>query len=283
MQWSPRAPRDDVNVSRTHPLSEAATLFGGIALVLVAVVALAWAVVEVAVRWMPYDLEARLFSGLRPAWTVADSGAEDAALTAERRAALQTLLDRLVARWPERPFALEVGIVAGDEPNAVALPGGAVLVTEGLLAQSGSENEIAFVLAHEIGHFRNRDHLRGLGRAALVGLVLTAVGIGDATAAAFSQPFVVLAGRGFDRTQESDADRFALGLVAAEYGHAAGAAEFFRRLPDAEAGVAIRVAGWVSTHPVSADRIAALDAAAREAGIATQGPVTPLPAPLARE
>lgn len=280
MQWSPRAPRDDVNVSPTHPLAEALTLLAGVALALVALVLIAWALVEVAVRWLPYDLEARLFSGLRPALTAVDSDTEGAGA---RRAALQALLDRLVAHWPERPFGLEAGIVASDEPNAVALPGGVVLVSEGLLARTGSENELAFVLAHEIGHFRDRDHLRNLGRAALVGLALAAAGIGEPTAVAVSQPFVVLAGRGFDRSQEREADRFALGLVAAEYGHAAGAADFFRRQPDAEAGAVTRVAGWVSTHPVSADRIADLEAEARARGLALEGPTTPLAAPLAHE
>jgi len=288
LDWSPRTPRDDVNVSRVHPLSEAATLLGGIGAALALLVVVAFAGVEVAVRWLPYDLEERLFSGLRSAWTPppAEAGAEAAPVVEARRAALQALLDRLVARWPAgeaTPPALVAAIAGESEPNALALPGGLVVVTDGLLRRAGSENELAFVLAHEIGHFRDRDHLRGLGRAAIVGLVLATIGLGDASAAAIAQPFVVVAGRGFDRAQERAADRFALTLVAAEYGHAAGAADFFRRLPDADAGVAARVTGWVSTHPVSEDRIAELDAAAREARIPLDGPLTPLPPGLADE
>ncbi len=42
-----------------------------------------------------------------------------------------------------------------------------MVVFTGLLEKMTSENELAFVLAHELGHYDHRDHLRGLGRAAL--------------------------------------------------------------------------------------------------------------------
>jgi predicted Zn-dependent protease len=283
VQWSPRAPRDDVNVSRTHPLSEAASLVLGIGFALFALVAVAWGTLEIAARWLPYDVESKLFGGLRPAVGGESHDTRPHDDAEARRVAVQALLDRLSSHWPERPYALRVEIVGAREPNAAAFPGGAVLVTDGLLRQVRSENELSFVLAHEVGHFRNRDHLRRLGRSTLVGLALAAIGFGDASAAATSQPFLLLAGRGFDRAEESDADRFALELVVAEYGHGAGAADFFRGLPDAEAGLGVRVAGWVSTHPVSEARIEALEAFARERGFAMQGSLAPLPEALAHD
>ena len=45
--------------------------------------------------------------------------------------------------------------------NAVALPGGNIVVFAGLLKEIKSENELAMILGHELGHFAHRDHLRG--------------------------------------------------------------------------------------------------------------------------
>ncbi len=51
-------------------------------------------------------------------------------------------------------------------PNAFAMPGGTTGLITGLLETLDNEIELAFVIAHELGHFHNRDHLSGLGRAA---------------------------------------------------------------------------------------------------------------------
>ena len=75
------------------------------------------------------------------------------------------------------------------------------------------------MLAHELGHFAARDHLRGLGRGLTLGLLLQAIG-GFGASDAVPTLASDLASRGFARDQERDADAFALDLVVAEYGHA---------------------------------------------------------------
>jgi Zn-dependent protease with chaperone function len=271
VSFDPRLPRDDVNVSRTHPLREAAWLLAGAAAAGLLLAGLAFAATEVASRWLPPGLEARLFA------SVFDDFADDAAAH-PRGPAAAALLQRLAARWPESPYAFRLAVAAQDSPNAFALPGGTIAVTTGLLDAVESENELAFVLAHELGHFAGRDHLRALGRGLILQLGLRAVvgaGAGDAVPALAGE----LANRGFARDQERDADAFALAIVAAEYGHVAGADAFFGRLPDAETGLGTRAAAWFSTHPVSEARIAALRERAVRAGYTASGPLSPLAAP----
>ena len=125
--------------------------------------------VELAVWMMPYDFEAAMLEGL----AMPRSFAED---SDEVEARLQGLTTELARGWPENPYTLRVRVIEG-EPNAFALPGGEIWVTTGLLEQTESENEIAFVLGHEIGHFRSRDHLRSLGRGLLFGLAAAGIGI----------------------------------------------------------------------------------------------------------
>ncbi len=268
MRFEPRTPRDDVNVSSTHPLSEAAFLISAIALVMASLVFASGLAVEAAARWLPVDFETR--------WTSVLAGAHDP--NDARQPALEALLQRLAIHWPDAPYRFRLHVFPGDEPNALALPGGTIVVTSALLERAQSENELAFVLAHELGHFRHRDHLRALGRRLLIGLVAAAAsGLGNGSA---TFPFTLgeLLTLRFDRAQESTADQFALGLVAAEYGHVNGATRFFERLPDADGSGAERAGAWLSSHPLSADRIEALHDETARRGFETRGTLTPLPA-----
>ena len=265
MSFEPRLPRDDINASKTHPLADAWWLVIGAAAAGLALTVLALAFAELAARWLPASLEARLFGGLI-----------EAEGDHPRGPAARDLLARLASHWPENPYELRLSVLDEEGPNAFAMPGGSITVTRGLLEQVESENELAFVLGHELGHFAARDHLRAIGRGLILGLVLRAAvgaGAGEAAVPALASEH---ASRGFARDQERDADAFALQLLAAEYGHVAGAEAFFRRLPDADAGVAQRAAAWLATHPVSAARIAALHDLAARSHLSSSGPLRQL-------
>jgi len=63
------------------------------------------------------------------------------------------------------PLPYRLVLIADDAPNAFAFPGGTIGITRGLLDALDDDIELAFVLAHELGHFYHRDHLQGMGRA----------------------------------------------------------------------------------------------------------------------
>jgi predicted Zn-dependent protease len=272
VKFDPSLPEDGINVSRAHPLREALLLVGGVvAIGAAAAVAVAIAADLVAPH-IPIQLEARLFSG----WF--DRGVEDGEAATPRERLLAQLLNRMARHWPENPYVFEIAIWDEPEPNAVALPGGVIAVTNALLESVESENELAFVLGHELGHFHNRDHLRGLGRGIAFSLLLVAVGVGGGGSAV---QLASLAGqfaqRDFDRDQEIEADRFGLALLAAEYGHVSGAEAFFEHLPEPDEPLGGEFASYFSTHPVNVSRIQALHAAASEMGWELLGERQPLP------
>ena len=155
--------------------------------------------------------------------------------------------------------------------NAMALPGGLIIVTQGLLDQVESENELAFVLGHELGHFKNRDHLRGLGRGAVLSLFFAVTLGGDAGGVGIKVADLTL--RGFSRNQESDADAFGLSLVNAEYGHVDEAWRLFERWSIADDSI-INFVSYLSTHPEAGDRVSELEAQARREGWLLEGNVT---------
>lgn len=265
MRHEARVPDDSVNVSRTHPVREALVLVAGVSASFAALLGLAAVSVDLLVRFVPTSFERRAFAGWSPSPEAPDS--PDDAL----RQRSQALLDRLAARWNDAPYAFRLGVVRDAEANAVALPGGHVLVTRGLLERAGSENELAFVLGHELGHFAHRDHLRRLGRAALFGLFVAPLLASGHAVPQLPGVAAEVASRGFDREQEAAADRFGLSLVQAEYGHVAGAADFFARLAEADPTLGV-VAAYASTHPGSASRVGALEEEARRRGWRLEGP-----------
>ena len=267
MKFIPRKARDDVNVSPEHPLFEAATLTAALGLALAVGMVLLLYLVDLLLWLVPREQEIRMFEAWLPE-NIATVAVDD-----PRLETVEHLLDRLLRHWPDATYPFRVEIDDSPAANAIAYPGGLILVTSGLLEQAGSENELAFILGHELGHFRNRDHLRGLGRGAVLAILFTALTSGD-NSVALGSSLANLTLSGFSRSQETSADRFGLALVHAEYGHVRDAWRFFDRLQ--EGGRPAPLAAYLSTHPAPDRRIRKLAAFADEQGWVTTGPVTPL-------
>lgn len=266
MKFIPRKARDGVNVSPEHPLVEATTLVVGLGLIFVVILVALMFLVDVLLWLVPPEKEIRMFE----AWLPGDIAT--VAVDDPRLETLEALLARLSGHWPGVKYPFRVEIDESPEANAMAYPGGLVVVTAGLIEQAESENELAFILGHELGHFRNRDHIRGLGRGAVILVLFTAISASD-NAAAVGTSIANLTLSGFSRRQEARADRFGLELVHAEYGHVAGAWRFFDRIENARTGPLQR---YLSTHPPPANRIDRLREYAQVKGWATSGRVSPL-------
>lgn len=262
MRFEPRAPADEINYSSRGAVRETMIQWATLSVAAVAAfLLLGWAV-ELAAPRVPPKWEPMLFG-----W-MASAVEADEVDDSDRTAELQRLTDRLAAHWEGNPYALRAGVMEAPVANALALPGGRILVTRTLLDEVETETELAFVLGHELGHFRNRDHLRSIGRGMAGALVTSVIGaVTGLGAAPTLEPARGLADRGFSRAQETEADRFGLELVYREYGHVRGADGYFRRILAEEQDEGRPAAArWLSTHPLTERRLEALAAWAAERG-----------------
>lgn len=153
----------------------------------------------------------------------------------------------------DRRLEYRVCVTRDSQVNAIALPGGTIVVYTGLLDKISSQNEIAFVLAHELGHFHYRHHLKGMGRA-LVAMFLSITLLGEnsqATDIIFKT--IGQVEMKFSRSQEKAADLFAVELLKKTYGNADGAAAFMKKLAAREERW--RLFYYFSTHPHPAERL----------------------------
>lgn len=264
MKYVSRQPREGINVSDVHPLAEAGALVVGLSILLFTVTVLLFFLVDIGLYFVSEKAETRVFSS----WVPADYVEADA--SDERQRAVQDLVDRLVQHWPETSYNFVLKINQSDTPNAMALPGGVIIVSSGLLDQVESENELAFVLGHELGHFRNRDHLRRLGRLAVLSIAFQVLASSE-TGTPMVMTIADLTLRGFGREEEIDADRFGLELVNAQYSHVDQAARFFTRLEESDSSVS-GLASYLSTHPAADQRIDAIAEYARTKNWFLTGP-----------
>ena len=270
MKFTARQPGINVNVSPTHPLKEFAILAGGLLAIVVGVYLALGLAVDLIVPRLSMDLEKKL-AGAFVGRLVEN---EDVADTTQ---SLQSLVDRLQDRCAPLPYSITVHVTEADAVNAAALPGGHMVVFTGLLAEMTSENELAFVLAHELGHFANRDHLRGLGRALVLMTASTVLLGADNSVNSMIGQGMVLTELSFSRKQESQADEFALETLFCHYGHVADATSFFNKIP--EDGDPGRFGHYFASHPENRRRIGYLEDLAQERGYPTGDPL-PLPADL---
>ena len=165
----------------------------------------------------------------------------------------QEALDALVKRINPETADLKVRVANIDMVNAVALPGGTIIVFRGLLQEAKSPDELAGVLGHEIGHVRNRDVMQSLLRQAGLSVLLGGFS-GDAGGYVGS-----LVSATYSREAETNADAYAIRLMKRANVSPADTAGFFARLSQGEQGLgkAEAVVGYLSSHPLSKSREAA--------------------------
>ncbi|MGD9018772.1 MAG: M48 family metallopeptidase [Desulfuromonadales bacterium] len=244
MKFTPKNIEENVNVSKTHPLVEFGWLLGGLLLLVLILYLLLGVATDIAVAKIPVSVEVWLGEHFVDRM--------DALENEPLQRIIQPLLDNLPADSPLREYDFYVQMVDNEQINALALPGGQIVVFSGLVEQAESENEVAMVLAHELGHFAHRDHLRRLGRG--LGLTVAAIVLfgEDSAVSNLASKFFLVGESHYSREQESAADRFGLELLVAGYGHAGGATDFFARVGK-DAGS--RIPYLLASHPHPGDRV----------------------------
>jgi len=220
--------------------------FGKAAVAFTLVSAAAVAIVLLSPQWLapliPSTLDKKLGEAL-----VGDFGGRFCSTPAGEAA-----LQKLVTSLDDQPEDLRVEVAKIDMINAVALPGGNVILFDGLLKQARSPDEVAGVLAHEIGHVREKHVLQALLRQMGLSVVLGGI---DGNSGALVNNMLAMS---YSRESESEADAHSMKALGQANISPVGTASFFARLSnldgsagsDGDAGIA----GYMTSHPLSRSR-----------------------------
>jgi predicted Zn-dependent protease len=248
MQFEARRVDDTPNLPNEHPLVEASWLLIGLGVLVAALVAALVFLVELVVAFLPVQTEKDLLSHLAAEY---DEEARQSPLLDRPRKIVQ----RLGRHWPEDPYEHQLFVMKSEGVNAFALPGGAIGITSALLEQTAdNEAALAFVLAHELGHFAHRDHLRGMGRGMATSLGLMALGLAgaDVTAGRWVSSEMM---RHLSVEDEAEADAFAFRVLCQEYQSVDGALDAFQLFPRMKG--AAQMLEVLGDHPTTPSRVEA--------------------------
>lgn len=240
------------------------------ALALALVVALVWALIQFGVpagarivaQRIPASAETRLgvetLAGLDKQWMTPTK------LPPNRRAALRAKFDKMAragvadksasGKQNNGAAVLEFRASKMIGPNAFALPGNIMVITDELVALTTHDNEILGVLAHELGHVRERHAMRGLLESSAVALLIAGItgDIASTTSLAASAPVLLLQNK-FSRDNEIAADQYAIALMQKAGIDPKHFAIMLGRLEEKSEGGAI-IPAFLSSHPATEAR-----------------------------
>jgi predicted Zn-dependent protease len=177
-------------------------------------------------------------------------------------------------------FKYEVKILSDSTPNAFAISGGKIYVLSGIFNQAKNSNELAGVLAHEIGHVERRHHIRNLTKAVSTAFLVSII-VGPGLELGSTLLFL-----SYSRQFEEESDSYGVALLANNGYHPRGMSAFFRSMIDYEKSLtsgtileeseskeedeestsltANNLLNFLSTHPPTEERIQAIQKLIRE-------------------
>ncbi len=192
---------------------------------------------------------------------------------ARQNAYVSCVVNAIVQQLPanEQRIRWESAVFVDDNPNAFALPGGKVGVYTGIFKVAQNQDQLAAVIAHEIGHVIARHHDERITRQAGASGALQVVGAvlgsryGEGVGNAAVQGGSIAAQAGFllpgSREQESEADVVGQQLMASAGFDPRAAVNLWQNMIAASGGS--RPATWLSTHPDPQSRIGELQSRAQ--------------------
>jgi len=261
MDYHAKLPKDNHNVSHESPFKEFLTLLGGLAIVVLLIYWVSGFFIDAAVDNISPEMENAIF----------DTIGQDLIIPETEKPSKEYVIleQKMAVLVDEMSSCIDVGYPIklifqhSEQANAFAAPGGNMVVLSGLLKYVKSENGLAFVIAHELGHFKHRDHLRGLGRGVVL-MAMSFFATGNAQLSSVLTPLNTFQSAQFSQGRESDADEIALDIVQCHYGHVGGATEFFERI--AEKTRTVPFVHYFDSHPEAKKRVAAIKTMSEQKG-----------------
>jgi Zn-dependent protease with chaperone function len=175
---------------------------------------------------------------------------------------IRDILERMVSKMPQdakgqTEFNLLFRSMPSVGPNAFAMPGGTIVMTDQFVEKFSDDDVLAAVLGHELGHVVEQHGLRQIYRSLSI-YVLVAFLVGD-TGPVLED--IVLEGNlllslNYSRKHERAADQLGLKLSRDAGFDPAGLKKFFEYVVELEGDAP----EWLSSHPSSAERLEAIDA-----------------------
>jgi Zn-dependent protease with chaperone function len=199
------------------------------------------------------------------AWLDSNSWFKPTQLGQDRKMSIRNGFDALRADLPLKDYyRLEFRASTFIGPNAFALPGGTIVITDEMVKTAGSTEEVLAVLAHEIGHVELRHTMRSILQNSAIAVVAATVTSDAASlSVAVAGLPALLAQTRYSREFETAADDYAFRLLRKRNYSPAAFASIMERLEKKHEDKQ-QISAFVSTHPVTEERVKRARSAAQK-------------------
>jgi beta-barrel assembly-enhancing protease len=250
LPYVPKLPDDTVNVTQHSHLAELAKLCAGV----IGLVIVAYTLFSLTAEWLVMQMAPKDEAFLSLALPLPPSQTSGAMQHTQQH--WQTLLNTLTQHYPKPAQIYKVHVLPDPtEANALAMPGGHIVVYSGLLPYANTTHTQAFVLGHELGHFHYRHHLKGIARQWFMGALVATVLGADNRLVGMVTGTLHNTDRVFSQQQELEADAYGMALLQRYYHTSQGAIDFLTHMQTQESKAHV-VAPWLTTHPPTPQRLA---------------------------
>ena len=174
---------------------------------------------------------------------------------ARRSAISQRFAQMALKAAPDAAYRLEFRTARDDDDaiNAFALPGGVIVLLDGLVDAAESDDQVLGVLGHELGHVVHRHSMQRVMQAVGLG-ALAGLAWGDFSGVAANVPLVLGIFR-YSRADERAADEFAVRLLRGGGLTAQPLLEFFEIIESKYGKYTAEIPDFLSSHPSTPERI----------------------------
>lgn len=146
-------------------------------------------------------------------------------------------------------YQLRIVVIDDKLVNAFALPGGTIVITTGILKHMNSPEELAALLGHEVTHVNNRHSLRSMLKSMSVNAAVSLI-FGNASSLVNGAAY--LNQLSYSRSLEAEADKTGIELLYLNHVNPIG---MVKLMEDLKAEEKIQPIGFLSTHPLTDDRL----------------------------
>jgi Zn-dependent protease with chaperone function len=236
MKYTPKLPKEGINTPKENPLFTFLKLSFSFVLFIAVFYIITIFFINLSVKYLPDRYEAKIVNFI----------AKHNGVKYKQNKYLQSIADKM-QKCTDIPYHVKIYTSESKKINAYALPSGKIVVTTGLLKKMDSENELAFVIGHELGHLKHRDNLKNMAQSLLFSLISSLMG--EEYRKIFLSALSVTRLK-CSRIQELKADIFGVDVVECAYGGVNEADKFFENLKDKDS--------WgylLSNHPNFSQRV----------------------------
>ncbi len=237
MKYRSKLPDDSVNIPKESYLLQTLKLFFSLALLAFLSYMILIFVLHTAIDNLPLKYEKKLVQFISFDMEVGEIKSDE-------------YLDEItqkISKCANLTYDVKTYIISQATPNAYALPGGSIYITTGMLKELKNQNELVAILGHEMGHFKNRDHLKTLGSSVLFSLISLSLGDGYGK---ILETTLNISKIKYSQSAELKSDIFALDVMDCSYGSVSNATELFSRLDKGN-----EMSFFLATHPPFKKRI----------------------------